>query len=334
MSTAPAGWTAVDEAPQGWTEVSAPTAPAKGLPPPPRATPGAESITGLSATPKPTGVAEKAERWLGDAANDVRYGTGTTVVGRGLKKMGAEGTAMGAPPEVGEFMASPELGTLRAAKGAMELPQEGKRWQGTKDVVGGAMQAAQIPSSVLVPELSSDALDKTPKLLGSILEQVFGNTKRAAEGLEKVSKVVGKDPLLINPTLLQRATRIQELADSGGHMPKVVGDFLKRLDATDKGPINFDTARDFAVNVGKLSVDETNKMNGPQKRQVALFAHDLAESLNNTAKNGGNLKEYRAAIDSYHRAMQTRRAIRAAGKVALTGGAAYAGKKLILDKLP
>src|SRR6266851_3800813 len=57
---------------------------------------------------------------------------------------------------VGDFMASLPLGLLRSSKGAGELGQ-GKVWEGTKDVVGGAIDASQIPAAFIAPEAGEAA---------------------------------------------------------------------------------------------------------------------------------------------------------------------------------
>src|SRR2546430_1995262 len=100
------------------------------------ATPGASQITGISATPAPSGWREKTERWAQNVADDIRYGTDVTGIGSLLHKMSAHGVFNGNSQEVGDFMASLPLGALRATKGAAEITQPDKAWEGTKDVVG------------------------------------------------------------------------------------------------------------------------------------------------------------------------------------------------------
>jgi hypothetical protein len=75
-----------------------------------------------------------------------------TGVGKVLKSMGAHGLDAGVSPGVAEFMGSLPLGLLKATKGAAELTQSGQRWQGTKDVAGGALDASQIPGGFVAPE--------------------------------------------------------------------------------------------------------------------------------------------------------------------------------------
>lgn len=106
----------------------------------------------ISATPQPTGIAGKAARWAQNVADDIKYGTDLTGVGSVLKGMGAHGVYSGNSKAVGDFMASLPLGLLKAGKGTAELSQSGQRWQGTKDVAGGLLDAATIPGSFVAPE--------------------------------------------------------------------------------------------------------------------------------------------------------------------------------------
>ena len=54
----------------------------------------------------------------------------------------------------GDYMMSLPLGLLRAMKGQTEFFGEGKLWEGTKDTVGGTLEASQIPGSFVGPEVS------------------------------------------------------------------------------------------------------------------------------------------------------------------------------------
>lgn len=115
----------------------------------------------ISAQPQPNGVFGNASQWLGDVSNDVRHGTGVTLPGRALKAMGAQGTESGEPPAVSDYMASPILGPLRAAKGITEIPQ-GQIFQGAKDIGGGVLQSAQLPMAMAGPEVSEMSAIRKP----------------------------------------------------------------------------------------------------------------------------------------------------------------------------
>lgn len=116
----------------------------------------------IAAQEPANGMAQKFARWAGNVMNDLEYGTDHTGVGTVLKKMGAHGVSMGNPEEVGQFMASIPLGLLRYSKGMAEVtdPEHGAvAWQGLKDAIGGASQAATIPTSFVAPEAGELATD-------------------------------------------------------------------------------------------------------------------------------------------------------------------------------
>lgn len=120
--------------------------------PAPESTFGGFSRGSISATPQPTSIAGKVEKGARDFGNDLKYGTANTVAGQILRKLGAPGLYSGQPEAVGDFMGSLPLGVTKATQGVAETAQSGKRWQGTKDAVSGAMQAATIPSAFAAPE--------------------------------------------------------------------------------------------------------------------------------------------------------------------------------------
>ncbi|MBS1799561.1 MAG: hypothetical protein JSS95_07010 [Acidobacteria bacterium] len=118
----------------------------------------------ISAVPEPENVAGRVEQWADDVKNDLLNGTGNTRIGALLKFLGAPGLERGVSPGTAEFMGSPLLGPTRVVKGAAELGQSGKRWAGTKDVVGGALDAATIPGGFIAPEggeVAGTAIDAT-----------------------------------------------------------------------------------------------------------------------------------------------------------------------------
>lgn len=108
-----------------------------------RATPG--SMPGDS-------LPSKITLWAQNLRNDLMHGTETTDIGRLYKSIGGQPLANGQGEGVGEFMGSPILGPTRVVQGVSELPQSGRRWQGTKDVVGGALDTATIPGGFMAPE--------------------------------------------------------------------------------------------------------------------------------------------------------------------------------------
>ena len=91
---APSGPSAPSAAPSGdWFTANAPN---------PGTLPAYSQITGISAQPKSTGWLDDIESTLRDAGNDIRYGTGTTILGRAFKAMGTPRTSSGVSEGTGE----------------------------------------------------------------------------------------------------------------------------------------------------------------------------------------------------------------------------------------
>jgi len=265
----------------------------------PGATPGAAQITGISAVPKSTGMLNTAENWLRDVGNDVRYGTGATLPGRILEKMGAPGTSVGQPEAVGEFMGSPLLGTVRAAQGLAELPQPGKRLQGAQDVVGGALQAAQIPTAFL----GGPATEAGAAGAARASSKLFGDAERAGQLFDKVRDVTGGAAVEISDEMSAAATRIQELKDAGAKgMPRVISKFISTVTDPNQGPLSYNQARDFYSNVSRLSANEYSQMAPQMTAAVGKFARAFKDSIQATAESAGMGDTLNEAMQMYARA--------------------------------
>jgi hypothetical protein len=122
----------------------------------------ASPMATMQAPEQPKNAFDHIQQWANNVADDLRYGTDRTGIGSLLKHMGAPGLESGTTPGVADFMGSIPLGTLKMIKGGAEFlnPEAtpGKLWQGTKDVAGGGLQAATIPSAFVAPE-SSEAIE-------------------------------------------------------------------------------------------------------------------------------------------------------------------------------
>ena len=275
----------------------------------------------ISSVPGPQGIMGKIGRWTDNVTHDLKYGTDLTGVGVLLKKMGAHGLDVGNSPKVGDFMGSLPLGLLRATKGVTEVPSQ--PMQGARDIVGGAAQAATMPSMVMGPEggaateAAGAAVKGASKVAGLI-----PSAERAGEGFSQVMTAAHDLPINISmPGSV--ALRTQELAQSGGSMPKVVNDFLKRVTKPDSPPLTYQEAKDFYSNATRVSADEAMRLTPIMKRQVAQFTSALNTSLEQAAEHVGQLDTYQKAMSEYHNAMRLR-ALGEGAKDALTSTAAKA----------
>lgn len=109
------------------------------------------------------------------------------------------------------------------------------------------------------------------------------------------------------------ALRIRDLASSGGRMPKVVNDFIRRTTDPDKPPITYDEARDFYSNASRISADEAQRLTPVMRFQLGKFTRDLGNSISGAAQQGGVLDQYLGAMRQYRQASQMQDALSGAG---------------------
>jgi hypothetical protein len=264
--------------------------------PPPGQTPGASNITGISAQPQDKSIGDKLSTWASNVADDIKNGTDKTGVGTVLQKLGAHGVYNGNSQAVGDFMASLPLGLARMAKGAGEVTpgSQASTWQGTKDVVGGAMDAATIPSAFL----GGPAAEGSAAAADAAASKVFGNAERAGQLFNEVKQAAGNVPVDVTDEMSQAASRIQELSDAGAKgMPRVITKFVSRVTDPDKPQITYDQARDFYTNVSRLSSSEYQNMSPQMSAAVSRFAGAFKDSIRASADSMG-------AADKLDQAMQ------------------------------
>lgn len=258
------------------------------------------------------------EKWFNQAAQDVRYGSKMTALGRALAALGATGTQSGQPEAVGEFMGSPVTGTLRALEGASQIPQ--KPIEGAQNVLGGVMEAATIPS-MLMP-MSSAPRTAYTAAARAIEDVPIPFKPRAAKRFAEVmakAKDVPIDVTKMEPAIKQA----QLLSETGSHLPKVLSDFIKAKNA----PIPYRAGREFASSAGQLSTAEKMATDPRMQAQVSKFAEAIASANREAAASMGMEKQYDLAMKEYRMASQLARGAKTAGKL----GAAAVGAKTLYD---
>lgn len=302
--TLPAGFTGWDAAPD--------TLPANfsGFDQPKAAPPPAPTAS-VSATPS------GPLSWLNQAESDFRYGGQSTILGKLLHSMGAQGVNVGSQAGAGEQLVSPVLGTLHAAQGVAMTPDH--PIAGPLKAAGGVLEAATLPASFMAPEAGETAA-KVP----GVLARLIPSTARAGETFSQVKSAAGNIPLdLTEPG--NAALNIQRLSESGGAMPKVVRDFLKRASDPSKQPLTYSEARDFYSNASRLSADEAQRLTPVMKREVGNFRAALNRSLQGAADQVGQGQNYADAINEYARASRQKELVGDAAK--------YVGNQAV-QKLP
>lgn len=154
----------------------------------------------------------------------------------------------------------------------------------TAQRVGGAAET--------VAELAMPAL-KAAKAVPS--------ASRASRAIQAVTTAAKDAPVNIEGPG-QVALRIQQLADRGGTMPRMVGKLLQRVTDPEKAPMAFEEGRDFYSNVSRLSADEYNRLTGPVKHEIGNLRATLHDALTGAADTVGAGKQYAGAVKEYAQA--------------------------------
>jgi len=142
------------------------------------------------------------------------------------------------------------------------------------------------------------------KLL-SLIGRAIPSAARAGRTLQTVKEKAGSVPIDVN-TAGSTALEIQRLAESGGAMPKVVRDFLRRSTDPTKGDITFAEARDFYSNASRLSANETQRLTPVMHRQLAKFTHELRTATEQAAETVGQGGAFKQGMGEYRKASQLR----------------------------
>jgi hypothetical protein len=254
-------------------------------------------IEGISAYHPKTGLVGVEEQ-MEDARQRLRRFAGTGVM----------------PTAIGDLMASVPLGGMKVNESLVRL-LEGKPWKATKDAVGGTLEALQLPSMFIAPEVSGAVKGLLP------------STAKAGKLLEAVEQVAGHVPVDLNsPT--KAAIEIVQNAKSGGSRPKVIADFVRRISDQKQPPLTYAEARKFYENaISKFAPDiQGNPLKGKPRYMLGKFAKSLDQAIQGAAKQAGVEDQYIKAMKAYHNAAQFESAGRKVGKKVKQGvGLAAAG---------
>ena len=258
---------------------------------------GASQATSIGPQPASTGWRDSVAKWAENVSNDLKYGTDTTGVGTLLKKMGAHGLYYGNSQEVGDFMGSLPLGLAKMTKGGAEVTQQGKTWQGTKDVVGGTLQAATIPSAFMGGPAAETGAEAAVTAGG----KVFGSAEHAGQLFNTVRAAAKDQPIELSDDVYNALRNVKQLADAGAKgTPRVAAKLANRLNNVDEESY-WDEARRFYSNISRLSANEYASMAPQMQRAVGQLGRALGDVLNDTAASVGKGDEYTQAMQEYAR---------------------------------
>lgn len=291
------------------------TAPAT---PPPAIPPNA----GIAPAPQPRGLGGKLSQWAGDAADDLRLGTGRTLPGRILQSVHATPLNEGVSPATANYMGSPALGTLRAVRGLGQTATPGQRVEGLKNIGGGILDAAQMPLSLAAPEASAQAVDKGIGMIPS--------AARAGRNFDTAMAAAKDVPVDANH-FAQPVLRARQLnAVAGDPLSPVLRKTLKTIGPTTE-PLTYENARILASSAGRKAQQAAmapNQLTGEMGKRLGEAASGLDAATAEAAERAGVGPIHNAAMTEYRNAMRLRQGLRTAGKIAAPIALGAAGVKL------
>lgn len=211
-------------------------------------------------------------------------------------------------------------GTPGLSKGAFEQARKDTAYTNTTQRVGGA---AETVGELLVPVGEAAKAVPTAARAGAKFLSVAARANTLPVDVAEAGNI---------------ALRINQLAERGTTMPSPVRKFLLRITDPDKGQMTYEEGRDFATAIGKLSVNEAQRLTPVVAREVASLSAAINKMNAGAAIRAGKGAEYVQAMNQYAKAMRIRNTVHAALEgakkavpYATAGGATYYLTKQLQD---
>jgi hypothetical protein len=292
------------------TSVSSTTAPTP--PPAMYATPGSMPNDPLAA---------KLKLWSQNVQSDLMHGTDVTGIGHVLKAMGAHGLDYGESQDTAKFMGSLPLGLLRSLQGGAEVALPGQKWQGTKDTFGGLLDASQIPSAFVAPEVGEaigqgtdialtqaeraaktltapfSAKSLQPKIQGAITSAIQQVAQEHGITLPETTSVRGVAQTLADTVRAKAHTGYQQLDSAlGGTRFQTFDEQLSNIQRDIRDSLGIDPEKDTAL--AKRLEDVTTARNSAMDtvRALGLDPDDLIGNANRVHQQSMALNDVSRAI--------------------------------------
>ncbi len=259
--------------------------------------------------------------WLSNLEADVTQGTGSTLPGRILQKMGAPGLQSGVPKGVSDYMGSPITGPIHTAQGVADIPQHPV--QGALKTAGGVLETATIPASFISPQAAEAGAGAAASLASKIPE--IPTAAKAASKFQDVMSVAKDMPVSLENSQ-DAAMKLMDWQKKTQLGP-TVNKFLNRITNPNLGQLTYGEARDFQQILGKLSADEASKLPPAVRFDLTRMVVGLKEDVGQAAGKVGKYAEYMDAMKQYRQAMQLQQAADFAKEQAIKG--VVAGAKTV-----
>lgn len=316
---------------------------------------------GRSVTPT-TGAsigAAKPEGWLDQLHDDLLHGGGRTIVGRALGHIegngsnGYQGLESGVSPAAAQYMGSLPLGVVKMAKGAVDAMQ-GHPLRSIKDTVGGELQAATLPLSMMAgPETEAGmAAIPSKKYASSLFDEVMNGAPKIADSeAPALYRRLGGSLKTIIPTWRDRFAEVfpqtvdsgaaalpvkltrsmqpleeaQRLSDAGHGSIGAVDSLYKRINTVN--PLDYSEARDRASALSSITGEDKMHATPSLRAQAKRLSRFFNQDIGDTADAAGKGPQYRQAMSEYARASRMADTGNRLLKYGGATGAAYLGAR-------
>lgn len=204
-----------------------------------------------------------------------------------------------------------------AAYLGMQKPQ-----QPTDLTPHGAIETAgSIAGLLATPGIGDDAIAGVQNLANKVNPTAM---KEAAGGLlQSVAHDANKVPVQLNNAgdgaldLMNWQKKTQ--------LGPTVNKFLNRITNPKQGPLTYEEARDYYQLLGKLSVDETNRLAPPVRRSLVQMVTGLKQDIGNAADQVGHAADYYKGMQDYAKAAKYQQWYDSAKDWAIKAGLGAAG---------
>ena len=181
----------------------------------------------------------------------------------------------------------------------------------TGDIAGGVGEVGGYLAQALLAKKalgeSRPGMDVQPFQEGILPSDIKA---RASSSFQDLQQNLGSRP--VDTTISQMAAEnAKAVASRGGQMPKVVRDYLRRINDPDQGPLTYAEAQDFMQNASAKTAPDIsgNPLRGNMKPAMGKFASalrsDIAASLEAAQPGAG--QQYLDAVSSYGSASRFQR---------------------------
>jgi hypothetical protein len=294
---------------------------------------GAISSTYASSGPEATISArpQGVGTWLEDLKGDIEQGSGNTLPGRILQKMGAPGINKGVSEGAAQQIAGPLIGPVNTALAARDIPS--RPISGTLRTLGGIIQTAGPATAFVAPEASEAVVGGVAGAANKI-GKLIPSAERAGQNFQETMSAAKDVPVTLNKAS-EGALKLIDWQKKTQLGP-TINKFLNRVTNPKLGDLTYQEARDFYQLLGRLSADEASKLPPAVRFDLTKMVIGLKQDIGTAAQAVGKGDQYYSAMKEFAKAKKLEDIsdatkdliIEALKRAAPLGFGGYAAKKI------